>query len=93
MSENSKTPDLLPRFNRKDRFDQKPSGGGRSLAPEIDHNALGPSCHLDSAQGGGRHGGHLGTGSDSVADAAGSIASGAKASGVNWGLLMRTYRK
>ena len=87
----STTPDLMPRFQRRDRFDHTVQGqSGHSLAPEIDKNALGPSCHLDSAKGDtGRHGGHLGTGSDSVKDAGTSIASGAKAPKVDWSVLKR----
>jgi hypothetical protein len=85
------TPDMVERFHRADRFDHTPQERtGRSLAPEIDHNELGPSCHLDSARGDvARHGGHLGTGSDSVKDAGTSIASGARAPRVNWGPLSR----
>lgn len=88
------TPDELPLAHRADRFDKTEHGTlGRSVAPEIDHNALGPSCHLDSARGDvGRHGGHLGTGSDSVKDAGTSIASGARADRVNWGPLSRIRR-
>ena len=88
----SATPDEMPLARKRDRFDAKPSGSARSMASEIDNNALGPSCHLDSAQRAGRSGGHLGTGSDSLAGAAGSIASGARAAKANFGHLARRNR-
>ena len=87
----SPTPDMMPLAHKRDRFDRAEHGVlGRSNSPEIDHNALGPECHLDSAKGEiGRHGGHLGTGSDSVKEAGNSIPSGARAPKVNWGPLSR----
>ena len=88
----SPTPDELPRFNRSDRFDKTEHGTlGRSNAKEINENALGPHCHLDGPAKGevARTGGHLGTGSDSIKDAAGSIKSGAKAPKVDWAALKR----
>jgi|SRR5580658_3234224 hypothetical protein len=86
------TPDLLPRFQRKTRFDSAPQGErGRDNAPQIERNELGPHCHLDGPARGevGRKGGHLGTGSDSVKDAGDSIPSGAKAPKVDWNHLKR----
>jgi hypothetical protein len=83
---------MLPRFHKKDRFDGPAQDRhARSAAPQIDSNALGPHCHLDGPASGevGRHGGHLGTGSDSVKDAACSIASGAKAPKVDWSALRK----
>ena len=91
-SECTPTPDLLPRFQGKSRFDKTEHGAtGRSLAPEIDRNALGPSCHLDAP---GRSMGQprsevLGAGSESLAEACSSIASGARAPKANWGHLQR----
>lgn len=88
------TPDEMPLARRHDRFDSKPSGSARSTAPQIDHNELGPHCHLDSAKGEtGRHGGHLGTGSDSVKEAARSIESGARAGKVDFSHLSRFNRR
>lgn len=93
MSETSPTPDMLPRFHRKDRFDgpAQEKGSARSMRKEIVDNAMGPHCHLDGPASGevGRHGGHLGTGSDSIKDAACSIPSGAKAPKVNWSALRK----
>jgi hypothetical protein len=92
MSETSPTPDMLERFHRKDRFDGPAQDrSARNAAPQIDSNELGPHCHLDGPARGevGRHGGHLGTGSDSVKDAACSIASGAKAPKVDWPALRK----
>lgn len=85
------TPDEMPFAHRADRFDRAPRGEEkRSVAPEIDKNELGLHCHLDSARGDvARRGGHLGTGSDSVKDAARSIDSGAIADKVEWGPLSR----
>ena len=91
MEKSCKTPDLLPEFNRRDRFDQKATGSATSMASEIDRNKLGPHCHLDGPAKAevGRHGGHLGTGSDSVVEAAQSIKSGARTPCVDWGHLRK----
>lgn len=88
----SPTPDMMKEFNKSDRFDKAPRGDlGRSNAGEINENKLGPHCHLDGPARGevARTGGHLGTGSDSIKDAARSIASGAKAPKANFGVLRR----
>lgn len=88
----SLTPDLMPSFQKRSRFDKTEHGQtGRSVAPEIDKNALGPHCHLDSP---GRSMGQprsevLGAGSESLREAGSSIASGARAPKANWGHLMR----
>lgn len=87
------TPDQEARFNRPDRFDKTEHGTiGRSVAPEIDHNELGPSCHLDSASNKSRMGETLGAASESVKAAGASIASGARAPRVDWGPLRRIRR-
>ena len=91
-SECTPTPDMLPRFNRADRFDKTEHGTtGRSVAPEIDQNALGPHCHLDGpARGLGQPREEaLGVGRESLAEACASIAKGARAPEVNWGHLKR----
>lgn len=91
-SECTPTPDLMPRFQRADRFDKTEHGTrGRDLAPEIDRNAQGPHCHLDSP---GRSMGQprsevLGAGSESLREAAQSIPSGARTAKANWGHLQR----
>lgn len=93
MSESSPTPDMMPRYNRKDRFDgpAQEKGSARSMRKEIVENAMGPHCHLDGPAKGevARTGGHLGTGSDSVKDAAKSIASGAKAPKADYAFLRK----
>ena len=85
------TPDRTALARKRDRFDSKPSGGARSVAPEIDKNALGPSCHLDNPRATRRDvsGGHLGTGSDSLASASASIKSGARAPRAVFSVLSR----
>jgi len=85
------TPDREARFQRESRLDKPPHGElGRNNAAEIDHNREGPHHHLDGpATSHGRSGGHLGTGSDSLADAARSIPNGAEAPKVDWGHVKR----
>ena len=92
----SPTPDLLPRFHKSSRLTQAGSGGGRDMAKIItgarDANKApnGYHCHLDgpaSGMGAKVSGGDLGTGGDSLRDAASSISSGARASKVNWRAL------
>jgi len=88
MSEKSPTPDELPRFNRKNRFDKAPHGeGSRDAQPQIVGNKNGPHCHLDGPASGlgqprSEFGGNLG-------EAARSIPSGAKAPKADWGFLKR----
>ena len=95
-SESSPTPDLLPRFQRGSRLDKAEHGmRGRDNADVISGAAVlarspaGPKCHLDGpASGlGVVRSESLGAGSESLADAARSISSGAKAPKVNWSKL------
>jgi hypothetical protein len=89
----SATPDLMPSFQRQSRLTQAGSGGGRNMekiitgARDANRAPNGAHCHLDgpaSGMGARVSGGNLGTGGDSLRDAAGSIHSGAKAPKVNW---------
>lgn len=90
MSE-KETPDRMARFQKQSRLDKSSHGiGGRNARPQIVDNKSGPHCHLDGPASG--HGAkvtspHLGTGSDSLADAAKSIPSGSKAPKVDWSKL------
>jgi len=94
----SPTPDLLPGFHKQSRLTQAGSGGGRDMekiitgARDAQRAPNGAHCHLDgpaSGMGAKVSGGNLGTGRDSLRDAASSIASGGRAPKVNWGEIKR----
>ncbi len=59
MSDKSPTPDLLPRFQRKSRFDSKPTGAGRNDhdivcgATNIKRSPAGRADPMDKATGRG----------------------------------------
>ncbi len=56
MSDKSPTPDQLPRFQRKSRFDSKPEGGGRNDhdivcgATDIKRSPAGRASAMDKGQ-------------------------------------------
>ncbi len=93
-AERGETPDRLPRFQGGSRLDKAGRGGAHDMASVIGGSAKiskspsGPKCHLDGpARSAGVSNGKLGTGSDSLADAARSIPSGAKAPCADWSKL------
>lgn len=95
-AERSPTPDLMPGFQGGSRLDKAGRGSAHDMgsvingASKIAKSPSGPHCHLDGpAANKGLSNGKLGTGSDSLADAARSIPSGAKAPQANWGALKR----
>ncbi len=94
--ERGETPDRLPRFQGGSRLDKAGRGGAHDMASVIGGSSKiakspnGPKCHLDGpASGNGAKvtSPHLGTGGDSLADAARSISSGAKAPCADWSKL------
>src|ERR1700694_1032451 len=93
MSENSPTPDLLPRFNRARHLDQTAHGlTGHDLAPvikgarDITKSPAGPRFKMDEPQHamGTNCEPGLGAGGGNLGEAARSIKSGAKAPHVDW---------
>ncbi len=95
-AERGETPDRLPRFQGGSRLDKAGRGGAHDMAGVIEGSSKiakspnGPKCHLDgpaSGRGAKVSNGKLGTGSDSLADAARSIPSGAKAPCADWSKL------
>lgn len=98
MSDRSPTPDQLPRFQRRSRFDDAPKGvkgrdnaGVISGSTNIKRSPAGPSDPMDKPTHG--HGTNaqasLGNGGGRLGDAARSIKSGAKAPGVDWARIRR----
>ena len=98
MSENSPTPDLLPRFNKSCHLDKTEHGTvGHDMkrvivgATDISKSPAGPKCRNDSAS----HAMHtadepgLGAGGGNLSDAARSIKSGAKAPRADWSHIRR----
>ncbi len=94
--ERGETPDRLPRFQGGSRLDKAGRASGHDMASVIGGAAKiakspnGPKCHLDgpaSGRGAKVTNGKLGTGGDSLADAARSIPSGAKAPCADWSKL------
>ena len=95
-SERGATPDLMPGFQGGSRLDRVQRAGAHDMgsvingASKISKSPSGPHCHLDGpASAKGLSNGKLGTGSDSLKDAAASIPSGAKAPQANWGAMKR----
>lgn len=93
-SERGSTPDLMPGFQGGSRLDRAGKSAGHDMASVINgastlkKSPSGPHCHLDGpATSKGLSNGKLGTGSDSLADAARSISSGARTPCVDWSKL------
>ena len=94
--ERGSTPDRMPRFQGGSRLDKVHSTSAHDMgsvingASRISASPAGPHCHLDGPAKSGRVSSpHLGTGSDSLADAARSIPSGGKAPQADWAKLKR----
>jgi hypothetical protein len=93
------TPDRMPRFQGESRLDKAEHGThGHDMTSVIKGSAKlkssphGPHCHLDgpaSGRGAKVSGSNLGTGADSLADAAYSIPSGAQTPCVDWAKVKR----
>ena len=95
-NESSPTPDMMPGFQKGSRLDKAEHTGAHDMSSviggssKLSKSPAGPHCHLDgpaSGRGAKVTSPHLGTGNDSLADAAKSIPSGSKAPKVDWSKL------